>query len=466
MWRLSLVAVIAAMIIVGRVALEEDLSWVAWTLVTVAVALLTLIRWPYGALFVLVGCSAMPRFFVEIFGWKARPEHFAVGMIFLAVFVWVLRRKKFMVLQTIDYYIIIYILCNYMSSAFSSPLPSATLRWALMNNLAVLPYFLIRLLVRNMEALRKVFWLVLGVGFAESCYGLLCYASHYAFGTATGMGIGYYLVDVAAPYGSLYEPNLFGAYTAVCAVLFLALYLVGEKQSRGFLICYLVASLAAALSLSRAALIALVVASGWVFWRARRHETTQRSNLMSLVPVSALILIMGVTVVGGVVRERFADLFSQGLEEETALTRYVVIAEALKDIPNHPLLGTGTSSLQLSFEWTTYVPEWGNERAWIPNVIVRILHDTGLFGLSAFLAFVISLWLKIRQALRGRNSQLPMLVGLSAGALLYSISFQSTDGTILAFSWVHLGLLATAAILLNGVGDSSSNTGPLPATSA
>jgi O-antigen ligase len=267
------------------------------------------------------------------------------------------------------------------------------------------------------------------------------------------MGIGQYMVDIAAPYGSLYEPNLFGAYTAFCAVLFLALYLVGEKHRRGFLICYLVASLAAALSLSRAVLVALVIASGWVFWKARRHETTYRNSLTFLVPVSALVLIMGVTVVGGVMRERFADLFSQGLEEETTLIRYVVITEALKNIPNHPLLGTGTASLQLSFEWTTYVPEWGNERAWVANVIVRILHDTGFLGLSAFLAFVISLWLKIRQALRGQNSQLPMLVGLSAGALLYSISFQSTDGTILAFSWVHLGLLASAAILMNGVGD-------------
>jgi hypothetical protein len=41
-----------------------------------------------------------------------------------------------------------------------------------------------------------------------------------------------------------------------------------------------------------------------------------------------------------------------------------------------------------------------------------------------------------------------MLLGLSAGCLLYAIFFQLTDGTILAF-WVQLGFLGTAAILID-----------------
>jgi hypothetical protein len=454
--RLDLVAAVAAIFVVTRVALEEDLSWVSWGFAGVTVVLLTLLRWPYGALFVVIGMSAMPRFFVEVFGWKARPEHFAVAFVSMAVCVCLLRHEQKMRLEKVDYWVLAYVAINYASSAFASTVPSATLRWALMNNLAVLPYFLIRFLARDLETLRKAFRILLVVGIVESAYGILCYASHHAFGTTTGMGIGQYLVDVAAPYGSLYEPNLFGAYTAFCAVLFLALYVVGEKHRRGFLICYLVVSLAATLSLSRAAIVALVVVSGWVFWKARQHRTTQRNSLTFLIPVFALILIMGVTVVGGVMRERFGDLFNQGLEEETAVTRYVVIVESLKDIPNRLLLGNGTASLQLSFEWSRYIPEWESERAWVANVIIRILHDTGLLGLSAFLAFAFSLWLKVKQALRQQNSQLSMLIGLSAGVLLYGITFQFTDGTTLAFCWVHLGFLASAAILMNRVGKRSA----------
>jgi len=160
-------------------------------------------------------------------------------------------------------------------------------------------------------------------------------------------------------------------------------------------------------------------------------------------------LIMAASM-GGVLQERIVNVFQQGLAEETTITRFLTIMESLQDVPNHLLLGSGTASLQLSFDWVKYVPQWADIPTWVGNVGVRILHDTGLLGLTAFLGFLVSLWLKTRRGLRGRNSQVPMLVGLSAGALLYGISFQLTDGTILAFCWVHLGLLASAATLMNG----------------
>ena len=448
--RLDLVLAVAAILIVTRAALEEDLSWIAWGLAGLAIVIVTLLRWPFGALFVVIGMSAMPRFFVEMFGWKARPEHFAVLIVSAAVCIWLMWDKRKVIVERMDYWILAYVVINYVSSAFASVAPSATLRWALMNNLAVLPYFLIRLLVRDMETLRKAFRIMLVVGIAEAAYGILCYASYHAFGTTTGMGVGQYLVNVAAPYGSLYEPNLFGSYAGFCAVVFLALYAVGGQHRLGALICFIVASLANILSLSRAALVSLVIASIWVFWKARGNKAGSYRRLAVFFPIAALILIISVTVIGGVLQERFSSLFEQGLEEETTLTRYVVIVEALKDIPGHLLLGNGTSSLQLSFEWATYIPEWEAERAWVANVIVRIVHDTGLLGLTAFLAFLISLWLKVRRGLLVRDSDdVPMLVGLSAGALLYGISFQSTDGTILAFCWVHIGFLASAAILIS-----------------
>jgi O-antigen ligase len=437
-WRLHLALCVAAMLLLCWVALDEDLSWVAWALVGAATLLLAVTRWPYGALLVLIGTSVMPRFFVEIFGWKARPEHFAVAIVSMAVGAWV----------------VAYVVINYASSAFGSSDPSATLRWALLNNLAVLPYFLIRLLVTDLEMLRKVFKILLAVGIAESAYGILCYASHLAFGSTIGVEIGQYLVDIAAPYGSLYEANVFGAYTACCAVMFLALYL-GEGQHRlGYLICLIVASLATVLSFSRAAVLAFVLAIGWVFWHARHRRNARRSKLATMLPAFALILVIAASVMSGVLQERFGNLYQQGLAEETSITRVLAIQEALQEVPQHPLLGSGTASLQLSFDWSKYVPEWAGDKTWVGNVTVRILHDTGLLGLTVFLGFLISLWSRVRRGLRGWNSHTPMLVGLSAGALLYGISFQATDSTTLAFSWVHLGCLASAAILLN---DQSQN---------
>jgi O-antigen ligase len=453
--RLDYLAVLAAMVIVCHLALEEDLSWTVLVMLGIPVVLLTLTGWPYGALSVLVGMSAMPRFFVEIFGWKARPEHFAAAIVSIAVCDRVLRRKTQMRLEKLDYWILGYVVINYISSAFGSSEPSATLRWALQNNLSVLPYFLIRLLVRDLATLQKAFRILLVVGLVEAVYGILCFASNHAFGTTAGMEVAAYLVDVAAPYGSLYEPNLFGAYTGSCAVLFLALY-VGDRRRLGNLACFLLALLATVLSYSRAALLSLIVAVCFVFWKARPARNVRYRKLSTLVLPVALILFVAVSALRGVVQERFSDLYNQGLAETTTISRLIEIQAALQDVPSHPLFGTGTASFQLSFDWGRLVPDWGGNPTWVGNITVRILHDAGVLGVATLIGFSISLWRKIRQISHAETNQMSMLLGLSAGALLYAISFQATDGTLLAFTWVHLGFLASVAALLNGSNQGAS----------
>src|SRR4029077_17945552 len=250
----------AAILLFLRLASEEDLTWVGWVIAGVAIVLLSVTRWPYGALLVLIAMSAMPVFFVEIFGWKARPEHLPAAILAAAVTVGLALYKRRVQLNKLDYWILAYVAINFISSAFGSPAPAATLRWALQNSLAVLPYFLIRFLVTDLETLGKAFRILLGVGVAESVYGIFCYASHDVFGSTIGMSIGQYLSDVAAPYGSMYEPNLFGAYSGCCAVLLLALYVAGGQNRTGHLACFLIAALASVLSFSRAALFALVIA--------------------------------------------------------------------------------------------------------------------------------------------------------------------------------------------------------------
>jgi O-antigen ligase len=443
---LDCAAAVIAAVLLSTLAMQETISWIVWLVVGLTLLLLIVSQWPYGALFVLIACSAMPRFFIEIFAWKARPEHLASVIVCLVVVVWFFVDKPRVRLDKLDCWILAYLAINYISSAFGSPEPSATLRWALQNNLAVLPYFLIRFLVRDLETLGKAFRIMLGVGIAEAVYGIFCYASHHALGSTFGMDF-QYMGDVAAPYGSLFESNLFGAYTGCCAVLFLARY-VGGQHRLGSLAACVVASLAAILSFSRAALLALIVAVCWVFWKEGHAKRTGRRRLATFVLPAAVILLIAASAFGGVLQERFSNLYYQGLSEETTITRFVEIQEALQDIPQHPLLGSGTASFQLSFDWGKYVPEWGGKATWVGNVTIRLLHDTGLLGLATLLAFCISLWGIIRKISFDESSQNSMLLGLSAGLILYGISFQATDGTILAFSWVHLGFLASAALLM------------------
>jgi O-antigen ligase len=133
----------------------------------------------------------------------------------------------------------------------------------------------------------------------------------------------------------------------------------------------------------------------------------------------------------------------------------LVYEEALNDIPGHWLIGNGTASFNLTFDWNTYFPEWSGEKTWIGNTPLRVVHDTGLIGLITLLGFCVAVWWKVRKVSNGHGISDPMLLGLVAGVLLYGISFESTDGTILAYFWLHLGLLASAAILLTPSGQTN-----------
>jgi hypothetical protein len=448
-WGLDVIAGLAAVLIVSRLAWEEDLTWFWAVVVCAVVVTLTTTHWPFGGVLVLLVASAMPLYYVPVFGWNARPEHFASAIIFLAVVIWLVISKSTLRLNKIDYWVLAYLILNFVSSAFGSSDPSSTLRWALQNSLALLPYFLIRTMVRDLKTLRYTFGILLGVGFLESIYGIVCYASHQVFGTSVGVEAGQYLVDVAAPYGSLVEPNLFGAYTACCAILFLTLYLFGVHRTR-YVICFAIASLAAVLSYSRAVLVAFVLVLAYVFWKHfRLRKTPMRNRVWFFLPLLGFVLILSAGSIGGVLRERFTNLYFQGLADDTTISRVFVAQQALQDVPDHLFFGSGTASFNISFDWAKYIPSWAGEKTWIGNAPLRVLHDTGLVGLTAFLGFFVALAHKFRRIRKASKKPDPVLIGLIAGTFVYGIAFQSTDGTVLAFCWVHLGILASAAILID-----------------
>jgi O-antigen ligase len=449
--RLDLFGAIVAVLVLGRLVWEEDISWLVAVAGGLLVLLLASVKWPYGAFVMLFAMSAASGFQFELFGLNAHPEHIAIGIVSIAFVIWVLLHKVNFKLDSLDYWILAYVFVTIFSSAFTSPAPASTLRWALQSFLAIVPYFFIRALVRDKTTLRNTFYILLAVGTAESLYGIASYLSYQLFGTTFGMTIGIY-GDVSAPQGTMVEPNLFGAYAAACAVGFLALLSSGERMRRLALAGFLVTSVAMFLSFSRAAFLTFVIVAGWIFLRSKPSGNRGRVKKLVFVAVGSLlvVVVLGATSVGAIVKQRFTDLASSGLvEDDTAIVRSFSIFEALQDIPKHPIVGSGASSLQLTFDMSQYIPGW-DRPIWIGNLAVRVLHDSGILGLVALTGFFISVWIKTRSGLRNQFGRSAILLGLWAGALLYCITFQATDGTILAFSWIHFGLLASAATLSPG----------------
>jgi O-antigen ligase len=202
-----------------------------------------------------------------------------------------------------------------------------------------------------------------------------------------------------------------------------------------------------AISLSRAALIATFVAMALAGLLAivRKHLTWKATFSFAAASLVALLLVAPFLVQH--YTERFSTVeIADPTSDPNTLTRAVQSVSAIDEITKHPIFGGGTASFQLAFDWQEFGAGW-EDQGWIGNTELRVLHDTGVAGLLTFAIFVVSLVWLARKALKRESS--PELIALLAGAAVYSITFQATEGTMLAFSWVHLGLIGCAVAIMN-----------------
>lgn len=415
--------------------------------IVVPAALFWLGKSPQVAIAALLLASAVPRIFVDIGGLKARPEHIISGMMICTIpFVW---RKREQPVKWIlpDYFLLAYILLNFFSSAFISVAPGQTIKWALQQVLAILPYFWLRVLITDRESFRWAFRVLLWVGAATCVYAVLAFYSYIFFHTSFGVELEQYGIEgsnIAATYGLQFEANILGAYGAALFTMMLVMYL--HLRRRAYLIggvfCGMVAM---AVSLSRAALgaafLALLV-TGFVAWRRRL--------LNRRVVLSVVAAALGATLlVGPFVWTHYTARFStvdisDPTSDPNTLTRAVQTISAIDEVTKHPIFGGGTSSFQLAFNWQDLGTGW-EDQGWIGNTELRVLHDTGAVGLLVFLAFLAVL---VRRSLKVLKREFSVeLLALLLSGVVYSITFQATEGTLLAFPWVQLGLLSCAVTL-------------------
>jgi len=446
-------------LVLGWLLATEDLSGVCLLglglLGAVFVAVIVSISWPFGALLLLTAGSAMPRFAGNVLGLHLRPEHVAIGFVALAVCCQALKQRQLpsLWLRTFDYFLMAYVGLNFFTSAVTSPEPHLTLRWAILNAIVVSPYFLIRLLVRDEHGLHRTFHLLLWVGAVESAYGVACFISNHLFQTSVGVQIGQYGA-IPGIYGTQYEANLFGSYAGCCAIMFLAYFMLSREPRRvwygwGFAITLL----AALVSLARSVFLALPVAAALVVWASLKKGQLRIRRVAPLVLGVGLLLVAVSPVVMKLVRERFSTVdLSEIASDNTTWERLVQMAVAVEDIQARPVLGTGTASFHLFFDPNDFPVGFAGdeeEPGWISNTPLRILHDTGVVGLMVFLLFLGYLAVGVRKAARNATARnAAILIALSAGGVLYAIAFQATEATMLAFTWVHLGLLAAAGTIL------------------
>ena len=423
--------------------LWPDASGVTALLVGAAVAVPIAVFWvsysALGATVALIIGSAAPRLYVEIAGLKARPEHVICGILCISILF--LRKKRSQPVRWIwpDYLLMAYAALNLFSSLFMSIEPRQTIKWALQQVLVILAYYFLRVLVEDRAGLHKAVMGLLAAGAATVAYGIICFYSNLLFGTEFGVTMGQY-GDTPAPYGLQYEANLLGSYSGALCVMMLVIYLYDHR--RRFLVGFAIALAGMAISLSRGALGATFIgllAVAIFSWKKKLLTWKLGFNLASAT-LCALLVVLPAVVPQYAERFNTMDIGEPAMDPNT-LTRVVQVSTAFDEVLKHPFMGGGTSSFQLAFDWQSFGEEW-EEQGWIGNTEMRVLHDTGIVGLVVFVAFLGILYRQSRKVLKSESN--PELVALLASALVYCVSFQATEGTLLAFSWVHLGLIGCA----------------------
>ncbi|HEY5027971.1 MAG TPA: O-antigen ligase family protein [Candidatus Angelobacter sp.] len=423
--------------------LWPDASGVTALLVVVAMAVPIAMVWlsssASAAVIALILAAAIPRLYVDIGGLKARPEHLICGALCISILFLNKRRRQPVQWIWPDYVLMAYAGLNIFSSLFMSIDPKQTIKWALEQVLVILAYFFLRVLVEDRKDLRKAMMALLAIGSVTVAYGIICFYSNLILGSELGVTVGQY-GDIAATYGLQFEANILGSYSGALAVMMLVTYLYDRR--RRFLVGFALTFAGMAISLSRGALGATFIGLLIVAIFSIRKRLLTGKMLLGISQATLCALLLVLPVVLSQYTERFSTVdISDPTSDPNTLTRAVQVGSALDEILKHPVWGGGTSSFQLAFDWQSLGTDW-EDQGWIGNTEMRVLHDTGLVGLVVFVAFLVSLYRRSKTVLKLESN--PELFALLASAAVYCVAFQATEGTLLAFPWVHLGLLGCA----------------------
>src|SRR5205807_8877189 len=219
-----------------------------------------------------------------------------------------------------------------------------------------------------------------------------------------------------------------------------AMYLA--KRDRKLLAGFSLAFIGMAISLSRAALTGTVLVLLLVLIHGMKLKKIKRKMLAEMAVAVLCIAALTAPVLIAVYSERFSTVeVADPTADASTVTRLIGFAAAWDGVINHPIAGNGTASFQLAFNWSDVEP--GTEAIGsISNTELRVLHDTGILGLGVFISFALALAWGAWKLLKRTHSL--ELQALCLGAVVYSFSFQFTEGTLLAFPWVQLGLIGCA----------------------
>ena len=450
--------------IVASVALLARSLWPALVLGAILGGAALLATWPLGPFLLLQAAALANHYFVDVGPVSVRAEHVATILVagLLAIRLW--RQRRWPVVTAAGWLALAWWGMNVLATLVNAPDPRDSLRHVVRLGLMVLAYLVVVNLLVTPRTWRLAVAGFLVLGVLESAYGLLTMAL-WQLGYDLGLMVHRH-IPIPIPYGTLQEGNIFGSHSASWAATLLWLTLARWRSRwRPWLVTGLLITLAATLfSFGRGAWLAIGVCSivaFVLFGRSSRGRWQRLTWVAVLIPL-ALLLVIGAVALAPADLALVGRLrtFGQLASDATFAARLDDYRLAASDWLQHPWLGWGPGT----FYQLHGLRRW--EAAWISNLALRTLQETGAFGLLFFLGFSGIVLVEAIAAAKAIGLQTegqigtsaptcvvqrvgeadqPLMLGLALGFLVLLLAYQATDAAWLAAFWIHAGLLAGGA---------------------
>jgi len=302
-------------------------------------------------------------------------------------------------------------------------------------SLGVFLYFSFIILVKKND-IKYLYQVLLLIGFLQAFLGSL----QIIFGILTVENIANLkpyvqhldLVHYGRPFGTLVEPDFFGAIATFFSFLFIGAYLNTQKT-----LYYFVGILFMLLlfySGVRAAILGFIASLILVpFLLKDRIRISRVDSIISIYTSIILIPIFYSTI------QRFAyffrlDFWVEGFMNPRVLQMGVSTSQFLES----PIFGNGLNAYRFLGETyssavETWMPDWVIS-GYDPSIITSLLNDTGLIGFTLFILFI---YFYLKNLLIAKNNRNVFMFG---GILSLFISYIFTNGLPFTFTWILLSM--------------------------